>query len=102
MNNDEFVMIRYDVRDGDKEHRDQLIVHIDESRGTHLELIHMMYRLDAFDEDDWDDNAEERVLLAEEYERNRYIITDWGMVKVTGRKPMTRKTKELFNSYGVY
>ena len=99
---DEFAMIRYEVEDGDKTHYDLHIVPIDVSRGTDLELIHRMYGLDAFDEDDWDDTAEERVLLAEEYEENRCIVTSWGIVKVTSRKPMSRETKELFNSYGVY
>jgi hypothetical protein len=106
---DEFAMIRYEVEDGEKTHYDQHIVHIDVSRGTDLELIHRMYGLDAFDEDDWDDTAEsvrlcrhERILLAEEYEKNGCIETSWGVVKVTDRKPMTRETKELFNSYGVY
>ena len=99
---DEFAMIRYEVQDGDKSYYDQHIVHIDVSRGTDLELIHSMYGLDAFDVDDWYNMGEERALLAEEYEKNGCIETSWGVVKVTGRKPMTRETKELFNSYGVY
>jgi len=99
---DEFAMVRYEVQDGDKTHYDQTIVDIDVSRGTDLELIHRMYGLDAFDEDEWHDMVEERGLLAEEYEKNGCIETSWGLVKVTGRKPMTRETMELFNSYGVY
>ena len=99
---DEFAMIRYEVQDGDKSYYDQHIVHIDVSRGTDLELIHRMYGLDAFDVDDWHEMAEERALLAEEYEKNRCIETSWGVVKVIGKQPMSRETKELFNSYGVY
>tara|TARA_Y100000004_G_scaffold194123_1_gene258025 strand:+ start:54 stop:365 length:312 start_codon:yes stop_codon:yes gene_type:complete len=100
---DEFAMIRYELQDGDRTHYDQLIVHIDVSRSTDLELIHRMYGLDAFDEDssEWHNMAEERVLLAEEYEKNGCIETSWGFVKVIDKKPMTRETKELFNSYGV-
>ena len=92
---DEFMMIRYEVEDGEKTISDLLIVPIHLSRGTDLELIDMMYGLDAFDEDDSHD-------MVEEYEKNGYIMTSWGLVKVTGRKPMTLETKELFNSYGVY
>jgi|TARA_R100000479_G_C6340502_1_gene185127 hypothetical protein len=99
---DEFVMIRYEVHDGGKTHCDQCIVHIDVSRGTDLELIHRMYGLDAFHKDNWHDMAEERALLAEEYENDGCIETSWGVVRVVDRKPMTRETKELFNSYGVY
>ena len=99
---DEFMMIRYEVEDGEKTISDLHIVPIHLSRGTDLELIDMMYGLDAFDEDDSHDMVEGKALLVEEYEKNGFIMTSWGLVKVTGRKPMTRETKELFNSYGVY
>lgn len=102
--NDEFVMITYDVRDGEKEHTDHYIMTKNNAEKHDVDLIHMMYHLDGFDTDEADEvNAKHILLHMLEHEKTRgWVTTDWGMIKVVGKNPMSRETKELFNSYGVY
>jgi len=100
----EFVMITYVVRDGDKEHTNHYIMTKNNAEKHDVDLIHMMYYLDGFDTDEDDEvNAEHILLHMLEHEETRgWVTTDWGMVKVVRKEPMSRETKELFNSYGVY
>jgi hypothetical protein len=86
---EEYVFVRFHIRDGDRESiQDTIIPKITSDRETDEGLIKMHIDHEATIDSD---------------ERDYYWI--YGMealCRVMSRKPMTRKTKELFNSYGVY
>tara|TARA_R110002074_G_scaffold271579_1_gene443237 strand:+ start:307 stop:570 length:264 start_codon:yes stop_codon:yes gene_type:complete len=85
---DEFVMIRYWIRDGEREHFYDVITTKDKTEWTDEKLIQ-----EYIDEDAHIDNEE----------RGTYWV--YGMealVALEHKLPMSRETKELFNSYRIW
>jgi hypothetical protein len=88
---EEYVFVRFHIRDGDRESlQDVIIPKITSDTETDEGLIKMYI----------DDGA---TIDSDDPQEDYYWI--YGMealCMVMSRRPMTRKTKELFNSYGVY
>ena len=91
MNNDEFVFVRFHIRDGDRESlQDTIIPKITSDTETDEGLIKMYIDHEATI-DDYDPQGDYYWIYGME-----------ALCMVMSRKPMSRETKELFNSYGVY
>ena len=91
MSDDEFVFVRFHIRDGDRESLQDTIIPITTSERLTDEGLIKMY-IDDGATIDSDDPQEDYY----------WIYGMEALCMVMSRKPMTRKTKELFNSYGVY
>ena len=88
---EEWVFVRFHIRDGDRESLQDTIIPITTSeRLTDEGLIKMLIDHEATI-DDYDPQGDYYWIYGME-----------ALCAVMSRKPMTRKTKELFNSYGVY
>ena len=88
---EEYVLVRFHIRDGDRESfQDTIITKTESDTKTDEDLIKFHMDDDAtIDSDD---------------PQGDYYWIYWmeALCMVMSRKPMTRETKELFNSYGVY
>tara|TARA_A100001201_G_scaffold138913_1_gene130342 strand:- start:387 stop:662 length:276 start_codon:yes stop_codon:yes gene_type:complete len=91
MSEEEWVFVRFHIRDGDRESlQDTIIPKTTSERLTDEGLIKMYIDVGAtIDSDDPQGDY-------------YWIYGMEALCMVMSRKPMTRKTKELFNSYGVY
>ena len=91
MSEEEWVFVRFHIRDGDRESlQDTIIPKITSDTETDEGLIKMYIDHEA-------------TIDPQDPQGDYYWI--YGMealCMVMSRKPMTRKTKELFNTYGVY
>tara|TARA_R100000152_G_C6763755_1_gene188226 strand:- start:451 stop:726 length:276 start_codon:yes stop_codon:yes gene_type:complete len=91
MSEEEWVFVRFHIRDGDRESLQDTIIPITTSERLTDEGLIKMY-IDH-----------EATIDSDDPQGDYYWI--YGMealCMVMFRRPMTRKTKELFNTYGVY
>ena len=91
MSEEEWVFVRFHIRDGDRESFEDVIIPITTSERLTDEGLIKMYIDDGATIDDDDPQGD-----------YYWVYGIEALCMVMSRKPMTRKTKELFNSYGVY
>ena len=89
--NHEYVMIRYWIRDGDREHFYDVITTIDKSEWTDEKLIQEYVDEDAFLDDG-------KFSKSDTY----WVYGMEALAAVEHKLPMSRETKELFNSYRIW
>ena len=88
---DEFVMVRYWIRDGEREHFYDVITTKDKSEWTDERLIQEYIDEDAHSNDSYygDDDT-------------YWVHGMEALAAVEHKLPMSRETKELFNSYRIW
>ena len=88
---DEFVMVSFWIRDGEREHGYDTIVTKEEAEWSDEKLIQYHICSDAHSNNSYygDDDT-------------YWVYGMEALAAVQNKKPMSRETKKLFNSYGIW
>ena len=92
MNAEEYVLVTYHIRDGEREHDVRTILTKEQADMTDEELIH--WSIDNESCTEYEDMISGKPVF--------WVFYMEAYCYVKSKHPMTRETKELFNSYGVY